>query len=585
MAFQSSYDLMTSYKVLHRSIMSLPSTHSSWELACAELAYYTIALLPIAYIFYTQGRTALRAWIYLSLYTGLQIAGNAIIAAAGPNGEYSYIGPVLASVGLSPLLIGTAGILHQWFGTTRFFRNSYPGLSKRVQIISIVFHVGATMSIALIAAGGSMAAQSDPPSYALTLLRIGAIVLFAMFLILCGMTVWLSFKYMRDSSKALIWAVIISLPALAVRYVYELFSSFSSNLDFNPIYGRLVFRVVLEVVPQAFVLLVLIVGAIVHTEDEIKHDVLIDRTATIPLRDTDEEEGRAVARAQEPRSSLQLRAAQRSTSTASTPSHRSNIRHSLANVKLVCKQIRDELSEEILNAKKTKATGLLVDTKKAEDTRYVGTFRTETIKFPNPRRDPAVLEGFAEVTFAMPFITWEHYPEHDDPFWSENGLPYRSDYYESVGGYDFWLGRFKYTKHISDQGATTWTLDGVKGDLLCDPEYSKIDVVAHESKLAAVKEQVVTKVVEKQDDDSPLERVISKLQAPFHLMAGTYLEDLKFDLVSGIDTFNKVEQYEKEGYRPSYYKVLCQLESRNDMPKRTDDAEICDSAVKATYYL
>lgn len=278
-------------------MMSLLSTHSNWELACAELAYYTIALLPIAYIFYTQGRPALRAWIYLSLYTGLQIAGNAIIAAAGPDGEYSYIGPVLASVGLSPLLIGTAGILHQWFGTTRFSRNSYPGLSKKVQIISIVFHVGATMSIALIAAGGSLAAQSDPPSYALTLLRVGVIVLFAMFLILCGVTVWLSFKYMRDSSKALIWAVIISLPALAVRYIYELFSSFSSNLDFNPIYGKLVFRIVLEVVPQAFVLLVLIVGAIVHTEDEIKHDVLIDRTATIPLRDTDEEEGRVSGQA------------------------------------------------------------------------------------------------------------------------------------------------------------------------------------------------------------------------------------------------------------------------------------------------
>ncbi|EME80945.1 uncharacterized protein MYCFIDRAFT_78632 [Pseudocercospora fijiensis CIRAD86] len=561
--------------------MSLPRTHSDWQLACAELelAYYALALLPIAYIFYTQGRSALRAWICLGLYTGLQIAGNAIVAAAGPDGEYSYIGPLLASVGLSPLLIGTAGILHQWFATIRFFRSSQSGLSKRTQVVGIVFHVGATIAVALIAAGASLAAQNSPPAYAPTLLRIGAIVLFAMFLVLCGITVWLPFLYMRDSSKALIWAVIISLPALAVRYVCELFSSFSSSLDFNPIYGKIVFRVVLEVIPQLFVLLVLIVGAIVHVEDEIKHDILIDRTATIPLRDADEEEGRASE------ASMWLVLKNFGTAFDCAPrrsaqnfiyihtfalKYRSTFRppHALANVKLVCKQIRDELSEEITNAKKTQATALLVDMKKVGNNAPL-IVSPEFFRYPIRRLDAAVLGGFAAVTFVTPFITQEDYPEPDDPFWKKKGMAYRNDY-ESVGGHDCWYGRFRYTKRSNEQGTSTWTLNAVEGDLLRDSEDVKIDVVEHELKLAAAKKHVDRMVVEKQHDGDPLEDILAALQSPFRWMD---CKGERFAILGGISPFLEFDHYERDGFQHSYFAVLCEL------------AESRDSAYKKTYYL
>ncbi|KXT02073.1 hypothetical protein AC578_6675 [Pseudocercospora eumusae] len=254
----------------------------------------------------------------------------------------------------------------------------------------------------------------------------------------------------------------------------------------------------------------------------------------------------------------------------------------LANVKLVCKQFRDELSEEISNAKSTKATGLLVDMQKAGDTHCATMLRAETLEIR--RLDPAILEGFEEVTFAMPFFTSEHYPEPDDSFWSEKGIPYRSDY-DCVGGYDFWRGRFKYTKHIDDQGANTWTLDAVEGDLLFDSEHIKFDYVEHELKLAAVKNQVDMKVVEKHHDSGPLVGVLSKLQWGFHLFQDTACMGQGFDFFGGIRIFNDLDQYEKEGFMPSRHAVLCGLQTRNNMPKKTNDAEWHGSMVEETYYL
>ena len=94
---------------LHRKSPSMAD-----HLATATLIIYAILLQPTLYCFWAHGRHGFLGWFYLQIFCLLRIVGNAVElhAATNLNPKSSHV-QLINNIGLSPLLLATAGILHE----------------------------------------------------------------------------------------------------------------------------------------------------------------------------------------------------------------------------------------------------------------------------------------------------------------------------------------------------------------------------------------------------------------------------------------------------------------------------------------
>lgn len=74
-------------------------------LTTAELAIYAVFALPTLFNLLKHGRHGALGWLYLFILCSLKIVGGAL-AFSG-----SHTAIIITNVGLSPLLLGTMGIL------------------------------------------------------------------------------------------------------------------------------------------------------------------------------------------------------------------------------------------------------------------------------------------------------------------------------------------------------------------------------------------------------------------------------------------------------------------------------------------
>lgn len=77
-------------------------------LSAATCAIYAVLLIPILYVLVRHARHGPLGWFFLVVFCGLRIVGGGLAvsstgAAAG----------IISNIGLSPLLLATAGILHE----------------------------------------------------------------------------------------------------------------------------------------------------------------------------------------------------------------------------------------------------------------------------------------------------------------------------------------------------------------------------------------------------------------------------------------------------------------------------------------
>ncbi len=75
----------------------------------AVLGIYAALSLPTIYVAFRHGFRALVAWAYLFLFCTLKIIGSGMQLSDSQSSGSAIIG----SIGLSPLLLTTAGILHE----------------------------------------------------------------------------------------------------------------------------------------------------------------------------------------------------------------------------------------------------------------------------------------------------------------------------------------------------------------------------------------------------------------------------------------------------------------------------------------
>ena len=84
-------------------------TSQSKGLNTAQAAIYGLLSLPTLLILVRHGKRGIIGWFYLFIFETLRIAGCAIILSD----PQSSGGSIISSIGLSPLLLATLGILHE----------------------------------------------------------------------------------------------------------------------------------------------------------------------------------------------------------------------------------------------------------------------------------------------------------------------------------------------------------------------------------------------------------------------------------------------------------------------------------------
>lgn len=84
-------------------------------LAVAEIIIYIILIQPTLFILFKHGRHGILGWFYLQIFCLLRIIGNAVSLHEDATHSTNSKTLLINSIGLSPLLLATAGILHEGY--------------------------------------------------------------------------------------------------------------------------------------------------------------------------------------------------------------------------------------------------------------------------------------------------------------------------------------------------------------------------------------------------------------------------------------------------------------------------------------
>ncbi|KAM0798782.1 hypothetical protein BDR22DRAFT_808325 [Usnea florida] len=237
-------------------------------LATASLVIYTIFLPPTLYCLWAHGRHGFLGWFYLQAFVLLRIIGNALelyFAATATRSSNSVF--IINNVGLSPLLVGIAGVLHE----ARRARNSLVN-NRREWFVVIQYHLLVSGALGLIIAGIISVENGNLSSSTHALLKTGAALLVLCWFLLLFWTAvsLLSRKEYTPSAtsgevstvclhQSLFIGVVIALPLVALRLAYAVVSLIL-DLDHSILYftSSLAVKVCLSVVPEMLVTVVLL---------------------------------------------------------------------------------------------------------------------------------------------------------------------------------------------------------------------------------------------------------------------------------------------------------------------------------------
>ncbi|KAK4246258.1 hypothetical protein C7999DRAFT_15588 [Corynascus novoguineensis] len=211
-------------------------------LLTAELAIYAVLCVPVLYLLVRHSPAGLFGWFYLLAFCTLRMVVGAVpVSSAG----------TLSSVGLSPLLLAAAGILHE----ARFYRGRVNRTPERTIIAA--FHLLVIVAVGLVGKGASALQSDHHTSKDISLLNAGIGLLTAAWVILCF---WAGVSYIPGQNDAsapahrqgtiLLYSVTFSLASFGIRVFYTLVALTTRRPSLSPITGSLAVRVVLSFLPE-----------------------------------------------------------------------------------------------------------------------------------------------------------------------------------------------------------------------------------------------------------------------------------------------------------------------------------------------
>ncbi|KAG1809979.1 uncharacterized protein HD556DRAFT_1317071 [Suillus plorans] len=196
-------------------------------LAAVTIAMYIPFLFVSLRLVMKYGMSRGDGWVLLLVFSIIRVLGGALLVAAEditPANIGLYIGGyALESSGLSPLLLCTLGLLHSMFQTPDGF-SRYNRQFRLLQILGMI-------ALILTITGISNETSSSSSSSWNTMRRVGVILFCALYIILVGICVhvWTQAGFVMRYRKQLLKAISIALPFLAIRTLYSVLSTFSSD--------------------------------------------------------------------------------------------------------------------------------------------------------------------------------------------------------------------------------------------------------------------------------------------------------------------------------------------------------------------
>nr|POF04849.1 hypothetical protein CFP56_75880 [Quercus suber] len=321
---------------------------ADWILALVELIYFTPTIIPVCLVLWKHRQINIHGWFFLFIFVILQITGSGM--AVGSNGR-SVTAIIIVEVGLSPLLLGLAGVikecadmvaiaadrrvrrqrsvillLYHFFvagavalyavGAAKqpstsesrllakvgiillaiswvfllaglaYLHRSQSAitatrpllwsvtvgcvlLNRRVRrqrsVILLLYHFFVAGAVALYAVG---AAKQPSTSESRLLAKVGIILLaISWVFLLAGLAYLHRSQSAITATRPLLWSVTVGCVLLLVRIVYQCVATFEMNKqEFNPVSGSMVFKVVLQFLPGALILAVMVTGGVMTIE-------------------------------------------------------------------------------------------------------------------------------------------------------------------------------------------------------------------------------------------------------------------------------------------------------------------------------
>ena len=77
-------------------------------LSAAQVAVYAVLIIPVLFLVVRHGVQGLLGWLFLALFCTLRLIGGGMAVNSS-----SPTATIISSVGLSPILLAAAGILHE----------------------------------------------------------------------------------------------------------------------------------------------------------------------------------------------------------------------------------------------------------------------------------------------------------------------------------------------------------------------------------------------------------------------------------------------------------------------------------------
>ncbi|KAJ5176497.1 uncharacterized protein N7482_002374 [Penicillium canariense] len=214
-----------------------------------DLVVYLLLAPLVTYVFLAHRWSGFLPWYYLSAFCLARIIGG-ILGIHDPQGLPANI---IQSVGVTPLILGLDGLVHEG----RVYRNPFHG---RILGWSVVTGTTSLMAIALaLSITGSLNIfEGHPKPDSLTQWKAGTVLIAVAwaFQVFWSLFSLLSGKGMKGApgyhgGTALLQGAFVALLFVGVRVIYGMVSVCTQRRDLSPIYGSISVRVILMFLPEA----------------------------------------------------------------------------------------------------------------------------------------------------------------------------------------------------------------------------------------------------------------------------------------------------------------------------------------------
>ncbi|KAH6658430.1 hypothetical protein BKA67DRAFT_533583 [Truncatella angustata] len=232
---------------------------SDHSFPAAVLAIDIVLALPVVYITLKHGirHAAIIGWAYLFVFLTLRIVSSAMQLKDSTNPSASLV----ASIGLSPLLLSAVGILHESRGY------SIENRRRSVDTIWVLLlHVVISTAVALTGVGASGMSKADITEDVRNkdkkLVIVGMVLLLLSWVCISMVTAASFLARPRTTSsgstdqkqgKWLLYAVALAIPFLGIRIITSLVYFSTQNQSLSPVTGDIGYKVGLGFIEELIV--------------------------------------------------------------------------------------------------------------------------------------------------------------------------------------------------------------------------------------------------------------------------------------------------------------------------------------------